>query len=254
MSGIFLVTATFLATCVEMVEVLTILLATGITRGWRSPLLGAATAAVVLAFIVIVFGAALTTLIPLNALRIVIGTLLLIFGLQWLRKAILRAAGLKALHDEDRIFAEEVQALKGEAPSRGAIDWVGFTVAFKGVLLEGLEVVFIVLTFGSNASDDSIGGFSGVSLAAVGALAAAVLVSLAGLIIHRPLARVPENTMKFGVGLMLVVFGVFWAGEGIGVKWMWDDATILVLMAVFGVLGWLAVLALRRTVQAKVAV
>lgn len=253
MGGMFLFLTSFLASSVEMVEALTIILATGITRGWRSALIGGAAGVVVLTVIVVVFGAALTALIPLNVLRVVIGGFILIFGLQWLRKAILRYAGLKALHDEELIFAREVQTLKAEARTGGPIDWVGFTVAFKGVLLEGLEVAFIVITFGSSASDETVAGLRGVPLAAAGAGLALLLVLLAGLVIHRPLAKVPENTMKFCVGLMLAAFGTFWAGEGVGIEWAWDDTTILVLLAVYGVLSWSAVMLLRRSVAVEAA-
>ncbi len=247
MSGIFLLTASFFASSVEMVEALTIILATGITRGWRSAFIGAAAGAAVLGVIILVLGATITTFVPLDALRVVIGGFLLIFGLQWLRKAILRYAGLKALHDEDRIYQAEVQELAKVSPSgAGLIDWVGFTVAFKGVLLEGLEVAFIVITFGSSASDDSVAGFSGIGLATVGAVLALIIVAIAGLVLHRPLAKVPENTMKCGVGLILTAFGTFWAGEGIGIDWVLEDVTILVLLGLYAVLSWAAVTALRR--------
>ncbi len=253
MSGLFLLTASFLASSVEMVEALTIILATGITRGWRSALIGGAAASLVLAIIILVFGAALTTLIPLDLLRLIVGGFLLIFGMQWLRKSILRYAGLKALHDEDRIFREEVNELSKVSPSKaGGMDWVGFTVAFKGVLLEGLEVAFIVITFGSSAGSEGVSGLTGVGLATAGAVAALILVVVAGLIVHRPLAKVPENTLKFAVGLMLMAFGNFWGGEGVGIEWTWGDATILALLATYGVLGWSAVVVLRREARATV--
>ena len=247
MSGIFLFTASFLASSVEMVEALTIILATGITRGWRSALIGAAVASIALAIIILIAGTALAVFVPLNLLRLVVGTFLLIFGMQWLRKSILRYAGLKALHDEDQIFNEEVRELGRLSPTgTGLIDWFGFTVAFKGVLLEGLEVAFIVITFGSSAGSEGFAGMTGIGLATFGAATALVIVALAGLVIHRPLSRVPENTMKFVVGLMLTAFGTFWAGEGVGVEWAWEDVTILVLLGVYGLLSWGAVLALRR--------
>src|SRR5436309_6020601 len=187
LSGVFLVLSAFLASAVEMVEALTIVLAAGITRGWRSSLLGVGAATGVLAAATAALGPALT-LVPISALRLVVGALLLVFGLQWLRKAILRASGLKALHDEDEAFAREVaEARATDGRSRGAIDAYGFTLAFKGVLLEGLEVVFIVLGFGS--TQGSIG------LAALGAGAAVVLVAAAGVAARAPLARVPENAM-----------------------------------------------------------
>ncbi|MSQ15591.1 MAG: hypothetical protein EXR50_06990 [Dehalococcoidia bacterium] len=254
MSGLFLLTASFLASSVEMVEALTIILATGITRGWRSALIGAALASVVLALIILVFGAALTTFIPLDLLRLIVGGFLLIFGMQWLRKSILRYAGLKALHDEDRIFREEVSELSKVSPSgTGAMDWVGFTVAFKGVLLEGLEVAFIVITFGSSAGSEGVGGLSGVGLATAGAVAALILVLIAGLVLHRPLAKVPENTMKFAVGLVLMAFGTFWGGEGAGIEWAWGEGAILALLVTYGALGWGAVHVLRREARATVS-
>ncbi|MCX6022310.1 MAG: hypothetical protein NTZ05_11390, partial [Chloroflexi bacterium] len=182
-----------------------------------------------------------------NVLRVVIGGFLLIFGLQWIRKAILRYVGMKALHDEERIFAAEVKALSVAPIAREGMDWQGFTVAFKGVLLEGLEVAFIVITFGANASAEELWGFSGVGLATVAALSAAALVIVAAVIVHRPLAKVPENDMKMAVGLMLVAFGTFWGGEGIGVDWAWGDATILALIGGYGVMSWTAVTLLRKS-------
>ena len=206
----FLVLSSFLASGVEMVEALTIVLAAGLARGWRSALLGLGAATVVLAVTVAALGPALTV-IPLQALRLVVGGLLLVFGLQWLRKAILRASGYKALHDEDAIFAREVAELRAEARSGSGVDPFGFTVSFKGVLLEGLEVVFIVLTFGSAQGS--------IPLAAVGAAAALVLVTGVGIAVRAPLARVPENTLKFAVGVMLTTFGIFWSVEGAGADW-----------------------------------
>src|SRR5581483_10627941 len=190
MNGFALVITTFLASGVEAVEALTIVLAAGLTRGWRSALTGVAAAAAILAVLVAALGPALSA-VPLSALRVVVGGLLLAFGLQWLRKAVLRAGGAKALHDEDAIFARELAAAQAAARAGEGIDWYGFTLAFKGVLLEGLEVVFIVLTFGANAHR--------MPLAVVGAAAAVVATVAAGAVLHRPLARVPENTTKFVV-------------------------------------------------------
>ena len=222
----FLFLSAFLASGVEFVEALTIVLAAGLSRGWRSSLAGLGAATLVLAVVVAVLGPALTA-IPLNALRLVVGALLLIFGLQWLRKAILRASGYKALHDEDAIFARELAEAQDAAHvERAGVDWYGFTLAFKGVLLEGLEVVFIVLTFGSAQGS--------IPLAAAGAAAALVLVAGVGVAVRAPLARVPENAMKFAVGLMLTTFGVFWSAEGAGADWPGSDAAIL------GVLGFVA--------------
>jgi uncharacterized membrane protein len=220
----FLVLSTFLASAVEMVEALTIVLAAGLARGWRSALLGLGAATVALAIAVAALGPALTV-IPLQALRLVVGALLLVFGLQWLRKAILRASGYKALHDEDAIFARELAEARGaDQDERAGVDWYGFTLAFKGVLLEGLEVVFIVLTFGSAQGS--------IPLAAAGAGGALVLVAGVGVAVRAPLARVPENAMKFAVGVMLTTFGVFWSAEGAGVNWPGGDASLL------GVLGF----------------
>ena len=220
----FLVLSAFLASGVEFVEALTIVLAAGLARGWRSSLAGLGAATVVLAVIVAALGPALTV-IPLQGLRLVVGGLLLVFGLQWLRKAILRASGYKALHDEDAIFARELADARGAAHlERGGVDWYGFTLAFKGVLLEGLEVVFIVLTFGSAQGS--------ITLAAVGAVAALVLVAGVGVAVRAPLARVPENWMKCAVGGMLTTFGIFWSVEGAGADWPGSDASLL------GVLGF----------------
>jgi uncharacterized membrane protein len=218
MSAVFLFLSAFLASAVEMVEALTIVLAAGIARGWRSSLTGVGAAVLVLAVVVAVLGPALTV-IPIDALRLVVGALLLVFGLQWLRKAILRASGLKALHDEDAIFARELAEAGGAAHTEHAgVDAYGFTLAFKGVLLEGLEVAFIVLTFGSTQGS--------IPLAAAGAAVALVLVAGAGIAVRAPLARVPENTIKFAVGVMLTTFGIFWAAEGAGAHWPGDDASL----------------------------
>ncbi|HEY2551164.1 MAG TPA: hypothetical protein VGI64_11360 [Streptosporangiaceae bacterium] len=222
--------AVFLACVVEAVEATTIVLAAGTARDWRSAGIGSATALAVLAVIVAALGPAVSH-IPLHALRLVVGALLLIFGLQWLRKAILRASGHKALHDEDKLYAEHLAEAKGAAARRSflAPDWYGFTLAFKGVLLEGLEVVFIVLTFGSNASN--------VGLAAIAAGCAVVLVAGLGFAVRAPLARVPENTMKFVVGIMLCSFGVFWGAEGAGASWPGSDAALLVIIPAIALFG-----------------
>src|SRR5437763_458813 len=235
-----------LASGVEFVEALTVVLATGLTRGWRSALLGTAAAVFVLAAAVAVLGVSLARYIHIDALRLVVGVLLTIFGLQWLRKAVLRAAGLKALHDEAAIFAEEVAELSAAGPIAAAsVDWFAFTVAFKATLLEGLEVVFIVISFGASAGR--------LGLAMLGAGVAAFLVLLAGVLLHRPLARVPENSMKFCVGLLLFTFGTFWAGEGIGIEWRLGDAMILVLLGLYSVAAWALVQALRRRRAGMVA-
>jgi uncharacterized membrane protein len=235
----------FIACAVEAVEALTIVLAAGVTREWRSALQGMAAALVLLAAIVAVAGPALT-LLPLAPLRLVVGGLLAIFGLQWLRKAVLRAAGYKDLHDEAAIFARQVSAAQS-APAqgrRGVHDWYAFTLSFKGVLLEGLEVVFIAITFG--ASQHNVG------LAAVAAVAAVVAVAVAGAAVRAPLSRVPENTLKFVVGVLLTSFGMFWGAEGAGASWPGSDAALLVLIPVTALvaLGWVRLLRRSRPVPA----
>jgi uncharacterized membrane protein len=218
-----LILTVFVACAVEAVEALTIVLAAGLTREWRSTFQGMAAALVVLAVVTAAIGPALTFL-PLSALRLVVGALLAIFGLQWLRKAVLRATGYKALHDEASAYLREVAAAEA-APvqaKRGVNDWYAFTLSFKGVLLEGLEVVFIVITFGDNQRD--------LPAAVIGAAAAVVVVSLTGIAVKAPLAKVPENWMKFAVGVMLTSFGTFWGAEGAGVRWPGGDAALLVLV------------------------
>ncbi|TKA04713.1 COG4280 domain-containing protein [Actinacidiphila oryziradicis] len=223
MSGTVLVLAVFLACVVEAVEALTIVLAAGVTRGWRSPMVGVGAALVTLAVVVAALGPAISR-IPIGAMQLVIGSLLLVFGLQWLRKAILRASGHKALHDEDRIYQQQVAAAQAAGTERRAFvtDWYGFTLAYKGVLLEGLEVAFIVVTFGSVQGQ--------IAEASLGAIAAVVLVVAVGLLIRAPLARVPENTMKFVVGILLTSFGIFWGAEGAGASWPGADAALLALI------------------------
>jgi uncharacterized membrane protein len=220
-----LILTVFVACAVEAIEALTIVLAAGITREWKSTFQGMAVALVVLAVITAVVGPAITYL-PLTALRLVIGALLAIFGLQWLRKAVLRATGYKGLHDEASAYLREVTAAKTAAreSKRGVSDWYAFTLAFKGVLLEGLEVVFIVITFG--ASQKNIGA------AVIGAAAAIVVITVTGIAVRAPLTKVPENWMKFAVGIMLTSFGTFWGAEGAGVAWPGNDAALLVLVPV----------------------
>jgi uncharacterized membrane protein len=228
----------FLACAVEAVEALTIVLALGLARGWRSALYGAGAGVLVLAVVVAVLGPAVSSL-PINALRLVIGSLLLVFGLQWLRKAILRAAGLKALHDETEIFATEAERARSEAPATaGGFDGYALAIAFKAVLLEGLEVAFIVVTFGANQGR--------LGVAAVAAAVAIVMVVAAGVAIRAPLARVPENALKFVVGVMLTSFGCFWTAEGAGAHWPGGDAALLVMIPGFALVALGLVRWLRR--------
>ena len=247
MSGVelALVASVFLACAVEAVEALTIVLAVGSARSWSASLYGTAAATLALAVLVAGFGSALAQL-PIDALRLVVGTLLLIVGLQWLRKAILRAAGLKALRDENAAFERAGTAARDAGMRAVAgVDAYAFAVSFKGVLLEGLEVVVIVLTFGSNQHH--------VGLAAGAAAAAVAVVALAGFAARAPLARVPENTMKFTVGVMLTAFGAFWGAEGAGVAWPGGDAALIAILAVVAIASLAIALRLRRTSQADAA-
>src|SRR5438270_2218520 len=239
MHSVLLVAAAFLASAVEMVEALTIVLAVGVTRGWRSAGWGVALAVGGLVVIVAGLGPALANL-PIDSLRLVVGTVLLVFGLQWLRKAVLRAGGLKALHDEEAIYAAEVALLRADGEQRGH-DWYAFTVAFKGVFLEGLEVAFIVVTFGS--AQHAVGS------AALGAAAAVVIVAAVGAVVHAPLSRVPENSLKFAVGVMLTSFGTFWSSEGAGITWPGADLALLGLIAFVVVLSFGLVALVRRSVD-----
>ena len=241
-----LVVSVFLASAVEFVEALTIVLAMGVTRGWRSALAGTVCALVALAVIAALAGYALAEWLPESLLQLVVGTLLLIFGLQWLRKAILRSSGLKALNDEDEVYRDELEAGREAAGERHlGLDWFGFVVSFKGVFLEGLEIVFIVITFGLNAGN--------VPLAAAGAALAGAIVLTIGAAAHRPLAAVPQNTIKFAVGLLLSTFGTFWAVEGLGwfsesgesAAWPGGDVALVVLLAAWSAFSWSAVRLLR---------
>jgi uncharacterized membrane protein len=237
-SNVVLFLATFLASAVEAVEALTIVLAVGVVRGWRSTLVGVGAASLVLAAVVAGLGPALQH-IPIGTLRFVIGALLLAFGLQWLRKAILRASGYKPLHDEAEAFSREREEAGAALPAGSAqMDWYAFTVAFKGVLLEGLEVAFIVVTFG--ATQGRLG------LATAAAVAAGATVVVAGLVVRGPLERVPENTLKFIVGVLLSSFGIFWAGEGAGVEWPGGDVAILAIIGFVGLVSFSLTRTLRR--------
>jgi uncharacterized membrane protein len=243
--NVIVILASFLACAVELVEALTIVLAVAVTRGWRSVRFGIAAALVALAAVVAAIGPALTRL-PLSALRVTVGFLLLVFGLQWLRKAILRASGCLPLHDEDAIYAREVGNASRAARDDAGIDWYAFTLSFKGVFLEGLEVAFVVVTFGA-AHDDFV-------QTALSAVAALVVVTAVGVVVHRPLSRVPENTMKFAVGLMLTTFGTFWGAEGAGAHWPGEDVMILGVLAFYAAFAFAAVALLRaRTRPARAA-
>jgi uncharacterized membrane protein len=232
-----LVASVFIACTVEAVEALTIVLAVGATRSWRSAMIGVGVALVALAAVTAALGPALTTL-PINVLRGVVGGLLLVFGLQWLRKAILRASGLKALHDEDAAFTEERELARGAGAVDEGLDAYSFLVSFKGTFLEGLEVVFIAPTFGANQHD--------VPLAAAAALAAVLVVTAVGASLRAPLARVPENSLKFVVGVMLTSFGVFWGGEGVHAHWPGGDTALLVIVPVVLLFALANVSLLRR--------
>ncbi len=227
----------FLACAVEAVEALTIVLAVGSTRSWNSALSGVAAAVLVLAGVTAALGPALTSL-PIDALRLVVGGLLLVFGLQWLRKAILRASGFKEQHDERLAFREEAAAARVAGVSEAGFDAYSFTISFKGVFLEGLEVVFIVLTFGANQNR--------VALAAIAATIAVLAVAAAGIAMRAPLARVPENAMKFAVGIMLSSYGLFWGAEGAGARWPGSDAALLAIIPALLVFSLTAVAVLRR--------
>ncbi len=247
--------AAFLASAVEFVEAFTIVLVVGVTINWRSSLAGAFAAAATLAVIIGTLGVALVQFVPIDILRLVVGIILILFGLKWLKKAILRYSGLKALHDEEAIFEEtraEVRA-RGEtiAPR---FEPFGIALAYKAVLLEGLEVAFIVITFGSSATSNVCNTTCGIGSAAIGAAIAGVLVILAGVLVQAPLTKVPENSLKFVVGIMLTSFGTFWAGEGFGVNWPFSDAFILVLAALYLVASFVLVAILRQTKQQRLAV
>jgi uncharacterized membrane protein len=236
------VTAAFLASLVEAVEALTVVLAVATVRGWRPAGLGAVAGLVLLAVVVVALGPLLDR-VPLNLLRLAIGILLLLFGMRWLRKAILRAAGIIPLHDEAAAFASETAELQEEARRQQAhLDWLALLASFKAVLLEGLEVVFIVLALSAGG-----GAIGAVSAAAV---AACALVAAAGLLLHRPLARVPENTLKFAVGVLLSAFGVFWTGEGIGIAWPGADLAVIAFIVLFLATGLAAIALLNRRAAA----
>lgn len=220
----YTVTASFLGTAVEFVEALTIFLAVGFTKGWKTAIYGAVTAIVILALLVGLLGYPLVKLVPFHTIQLVIGLALLLFGVRWLRKAIARYAGLKEMHDEEKAYLEEVEKQKTHVEKGKSIDIFGFTTVFNGVFLEGLEAAFIVLTFGVAANS--------MPSAVAGALIAIALVCLLGFLLKKPLSMIPENMLKFAVGIMLTCFGVIWVGEAIGIEWWQGDLSILVVLAV----------------------
>jgi uncharacterized membrane protein len=241
-----LLLSSFLASAVETVEAFTIVLAVGITRGWKSTLLGVVAALGVLAALVALLGPGLVA-IPIEVLRLVVGALLLVFGLQWLRKAILRASGYKAMHDEVAIFAREAAEARENPPADpSAFDQYAFSLSFKGVFLEGLEVVFVVLTFGAIHGN--------IPLAALGAAIAVGLVVIVGLAVRAPLSKVPENTVKFTVGIMLTSFGIFWGAEGAGVSWPGNDAALLAIVVVTALGALASAAAMKREREHGLAV
>ena len=238
-------TAAFLASLVEAVEALTIVLAVGVVRGWRPALAGAGLALTLLAVLVAVFGPSLS-LIPIAWLQTAIGVLLVLFGMRWLRKAVLRAAGAVPLHDESSAYSSEIGELRRSAETAAQWDVIGVATSFKAVMLEGIEVVFIVIALGTVGN--------ALVPASVGAITAGILVSLIGLMLHRPLARVPENTLKFAVGIMLSSFGTFWLGEGYGLSWPGSDLAILGLMAGFAATALFGLYMVRYSRRGSAAV
>lgn len=237
-SALLVLGATFLAAGVEWVEALTIVLAVGTTRGWRSAFGGTVAALVLLTAMVLLFGVALTAYVPIGLVRTIVGVFLLLFGLKWLHKAILRSSGLKSLHDEEKIYEQTRAELSLESKNHAA----GFATAFNGVFLEGLEVVFIVVALGGLKNENIVP-------AAIGAVASVIVVVIAGIALRHPLTRVPENSLKYVVGIMLTAFGTFFAGEGLGVDWPLSDGILLVLIAVYAVASIAIVWYLRRPVR-----
>ncbi|MGA7913258.1 MAG: hypothetical protein WCC30_17150 [Candidatus Dormiibacterota bacterium] len=236
---LFVFGAAFLGSAVESTEALTIVLAVGLTRGWRAPLLGTLAALAALAVLVVFFGQLIVSRVPESSLKLLVGTLLLLFGLRWLHKAVLRSAGIVELHDEERAYQQTVAEVRSATARH---DWVGFVLALKGVFLEGLEVVFIVIAVGGTGR--------GLPVAVAGGLLAMVVVAGAGVVVRRPLARVPENTLKYAVGVILASLGTFWAAEGMGAIWPYDFVSILALVAVYFAASRLAVSLVRRPVLA----
>ena len=240
-TSLALVTAvlpSFAASAVEFVEAMTIVLAVGVTRGWRAPLVGTLAALLTLAVIIGTLGVAIVTVVPEALLKAIVGVLLLLFGLRWLRKAILRFAGIVAIHDEEVIYQRELAELRAQGLERTEFDRIGALVAYKAVLLEGTEVAFIVIAFGA-------AGTAALNAAILGAIAAAVVVVVIGLLLREPLTMVPENWLKFGVGAMLSAFGVFWFTEGLGFKWPGDALSLLLILAILLAVSFVSVRILR---------
>lgn len=247
-------TAAFLASAVEFVEAFTIVLVVGVTINWRSSLVGAFGAAATLAVIVATLGVALVRFVPLDALRLAVGILLILFGLKWLKKAILRYSGLKALHDEEAIFEETMAEIRARGETiTPRVEPFGVALSYKAVLLEGLEVAFIVITFGSSAATNASTQASGIGSAAIGAAVAGLLVILVGALVRAPLTKVPENTLKFVVGIMLTTFGTFWAGEGLGVTWPFADLFLFALAAIYLLASFVLVSWLKQVKQQQLA-
>jgi uncharacterized membrane protein len=230
--------AAFLGSAVESVEALTIVLAVGLTRGWRSSLYGTVAALIALGVLVVLFGQVIVTRVPESTLKLVIGTLIVLFGLRWLHKAILRSAGVLALHDEEKSYEATISELKGTVRQ----DWVAFTICFKGVFLEGLEVVFIVIAVGGTSK--------GLPVAVAGGLLAMIAVAITGVVVRKPLAQVPENTLKYAVGIILTSLGTFWAVEGMGASWPLDFVSIFGLAALYFGASRVAVMLIHRPVLA----
>lgn len=227
--------AAFLGSAVESVEALTIVLAVGLTRGWRSPLYGTVVALVALAVLVLLFGQLIVTRVPELTLKLIIGTLIVLFGLRWLHKAILRSAGVIAMHDENKSYEETVKELHG-SPLRQ--DWVAFVIALKGVFLEGMEVVFIVVAVGGTSG--------GLHIAVAGGLLAMIVIAILGVVVRKPLAQVPENTLKYAVGVILASIGTFWAAEGMGATWPLDLVSVVGIAAIYFGASRVAVMLIRR--------
>jgi uncharacterized membrane protein len=242
--SILVLLATAVAAAVEWVEALTIVLAVGLFKGWKAAFVGLALGLLALVALVAVFGVTITSHVSIEAARTLVGVFLLLFGLKWLHKAILRSSGLKSLHDEAKTFEETKEMLVASGTSRAGVDRVGVTTSFGGVFLEGLEVVFIVV---------ALGGLQNIPAAAIGAVAALLIVAVAGIVFRHPLTQVPENTMKYVVGIMLTAFGTFFTGEGIGVHWWGTDLSLLPLIAVYGLASIGFVQLLKRPIRVTVA-